>query len=145
MLLIRPVVVRRYLYGTFLIIQILCIHKFILLLISISLTFSSMLVTYFKSNSEMQFRRWENLKTNAVFLVVFHIQGITWYSWGKSLRLNISALLQTSLSEDARPKHVIMLGGSVAHSIPEHPKRENIFSVSSAYGDAFLFQVTPIL
>ena len=36
---------------------------------------------------------------------------------------------------------MIYIDGSIAQSVPEHPKRENIFSVSSAYGDAYLFQV----
>ena len=37
---------------------------------------------------------------------------------------------------------MIYIDGSIAQSVPEHPKRENIFSVSSAYGDAYLFQVS---
>lgn len=49
--------------------------------------------------------------------------------------------LKASLTEDALPKHMIYIDGSIAQSVPEHPKRENIFSVSSSYGDAYLFQV----
>ena len=33
-----------------------------------------------------------------------------------------------------------MIEGGIAQAVPEHPKRENIFSLSSAFGDAYLFQ-----
>jgi len=39
------------------------------------------------------------------------------------------------------PRHMIYIDGSIAQSVPEHPRRDNIFSISSAYGDAYLFQV----
>jgi len=39
------------------------------------------------------------------------------------------------------PRHIIYIDGSIAQSVPEHPRRDNIFSISSAYGDAYLFQV----
>ena len=31
--------------------------------------------------------------------------------------------------------------GGIAQAVPEHPKRENIFCLSTALGDAYLFQV----
>lgn len=34
-----------------------------------------------------------------------------------------------------------MIEGAIAQAVPEHPKRDNIFSVSTAFGDAYLFEV----
>ena len=31
--------------------------------------------------------------------------------------------------------------GSIVQSVPEHPKREHIFALSTAFGDAYLFEV----
>ena len=39
---------------------------------------------------------------------------------------------------------VAVLEGGIAQAVPEHPKRENIFSLSTACGDAYLFQVTAV-
>lgn len=33
-----------------------------------------------------------------------------------------------------------MIEGGVAQAVPEHPKRENIFALSTAFGDAYLFE-----
>ena len=37
--------------------------------------------------------------------------------------------------------HIAVIEGGIAQAVPEHPKRENIFSLSTAFGDAYLFQV----
>ena len=34
-----------------------------------------------------------------------------------------------------------VIEGAIAQAVPEHPKRDNIFSVSTAFGDAYLFEV----
>lgn len=34
-----------------------------------------------------------------------------------------------------------VIEGGIAQSVPEHPKREHIFALSTAFGDAYLFQV----
>jgi len=36
---------------------------------------------------------------------------------------------------------VSVIEGAIAQSLPEHPKKEFIFSLSTAFGDAYLFQV----
>lgn len=36
---------------------------------------------------------------------------------------------------------IAVVEGGLAQAVPEHPKRENIFSLSTAFGDAYLFQV----
>lgn len=41
---------------------------------------------------------------------------------------------------DTPPKHLIIVDGAIMQSIPEHPKREHIFCLSTAFGDAYLFQ-----
>ena len=37
---------------------------------------------------------------------------------------------------------VTVIEGGIAQAVPEHPKRDNIFSLSTAFGDAYLFQVS---
>ena len=44
-------------------------------------------------------------------------------------------------SVEATPRHLIIVDGSIMQSIPEHPKRDFIFCLSTAFGDAYLFQV----
>jgi hypothetical protein len=39
-----------------------------------------------------------------------------------------------------QPKHLILVDGCIVQPIPEHPKREHVFCLSSAVGDAYLFQ-----
>uniref|UniRef100_T1ITC4 T-lymphoma invasion and metastasis-inducing protein 1 n=1 Tax=Strigamia maritima TaxID=126957 RepID=T1ITC4_STRMM len=41
---------------------------------------------------------------------------------------------------DNTPKHLIIVDGAIMQPIPEHPKREYIFCLSTAFGDAYLFQ-----
>ena len=45
-------------------------------------------------------------------------------------------------SVEATPKHLIIVDGAVMQAIPEHPKRDYIFCLSTAFGDAYLFQVS---
>ncbi|KAL3882118.1 hypothetical protein ACJMK2_028489, partial [Sinanodonta woodiana] len=42
--------------------------------------------------------------------------------------------------EERVPKHILVIEGAIAQAVPEHPKRENIFSLSTAFGDAYLLQ-----
>ena len=44
-------------------------------------------------------------------------------------------------SVEATPKHLIIVDGAIMQAIPEHPKRDFIFCLSTAFGDAYLFQV----
>ncbi|PVD27952.1 hypothetical protein C0Q70_10528 [Pomacea canaliculata] len=47
---------------------------------------------------------------------------------------------ESALSQNTIPKHILVIEGGIAQAVPEHPKRENIFSLSTACGDAYLFQ-----
>lgn len=47
---------------------------------------------------------------------------------------------ESAITEDSAPRHVLVIEGGIAQAVPEHPKRENIFSLSTAFGDAYLFQ-----
>lgn len=38
------------------------------------------------------------------------------------------------------PRHLIMIDGAIAQPIPEHPKRDFVFCLSTTFGDAYLFQ-----
>ena len=48
-------------------------------------------------------------------------------------------------SVEATPRHLIIVDGSIMQAIPEHPKRDFIFCLSTAFGDAYLFQVRTVL
>ena len=52
---------------------------------------------------------------------------------------------QEGRSVEATPKHLIIVDGAIMQAIPEHPKRDFIFCLSTAFGDAYLFQVRPHL
>ncbi|GAB1600635.1 protein still life, isoform SIF type 1-like isoform X8 [Argonauta hians] len=47
---------------------------------------------------------------------------------------------ESAITEESAPRHVLVIEGGIAQAVPEHPKRENIFSLSTAFGDAYLFQ-----
>lgn len=49
---------------------------------------------------------------------------------------------QESRAMEAAPKHLIIVDGAIMQPIPEHPKRDYIFCLSTAFGDAYLFQVS---
>ena len=40
--------------------------------------------------------------------------------------------------------YIAVVESGIAQSLPEHPKRENIFAVSTTFGDAYLFQVCAV-
>ena len=37
-----------------------------------------------------------------------------------------------------------VIEGGIAQAVPEHPKREFIFALSTAFGDGYLFQVSTL-
>lgn len=41
---------------------------------------------------------------------------------------------------EKEPRHLIIIEGAIAQPIPEHPKRDHVFCLSTAFGDAYLFQ-----
>lgn len=43
---------------------------------------------------------------------------------------------------EREPRHLIIVEGAIAQPIPEHPKREHVFCLSTSFGDAYLFQAT---
>ncbi|XP_038076162.1 protein still life, isoform SIF type 1-like isoform X2 [Patiria miniata] len=47
---------------------------------------------------------------------------------------------KTAPDENIEPKHILVVEGGIAQAIPEHPKRDNIFCLSTAFGDAYLLQ-----
>ncbi|CAG5121636.1 unnamed protein product, partial [Candidula unifasciata] len=49
---------------------------------------------------------------------------------------------ESSVTENSIPKHILVIEGGISQAVPEHPKRENIFSLSTACGDAYLFQAS---
>ncbi|XP_051174305.1 protein still life, isoform SIF type 1 isoform X2 [Leptopilina boulardi] len=45
-----------------------------------------------------------------------------------------------SRAVETAPKHLIIVDGAIMQPIPEHPDRDYIFCLSTAFGDAYLFQ-----
>lgn len=41
---------------------------------------------------------------------------------------------------ESKPRHLIIVDAAIMQPIPEHPKRDFIFCLSTAFGDAYLFQ-----
>ena len=54
--------------------------------------------------------------------------------------LELMFFLKQGRSVEATPKHLIIVDGAILQPIPEHPKRDFIFCLSTAFGDAYLFQ-----
>ncbi|XP_061171231.1 protein still life, isoform SIF type 1-like isoform X4 [Saccostrea echinata] len=52
---------------------------------------------------------------------------------------------ETAITEDSIPRHILVIESAIAQAVPEHPKRDNIFSVSTAFGDAYLFEATSLM
>ncbi|XP_053469750.1 rho guanine nucleotide exchange factor TIAM2 [Ictalurus furcatus] len=42
--------------------------------------------------------------------------------------------------QEMSPRYVLLAEDSIVQAVPEHPKKENVFCLSNAYGDVYLFQ-----
>ena len=40
------------------------------------------------------------------------------------------------------PSYALLAEDGIVQAVPEHPKKENVFCLSNAYGDVYLFQVS---
>ncbi|CAG5118110.1 unnamed protein product, partial [Candidula unifasciata] len=49
---------------------------------------------------------------------------------------------ESTVTAHTVPRHILVIEGAISQAVPEHPKRENIFSLSTACGDAYLFQAS---
>jgi T-lymphoma invasion and metastasis-inducing protein 1 len=49
-------------------------------------------------------------------------------------------LTEDSIAPEQRPKHLLVVDGALVQPIPEHPKRDFVFCLSTVLGDAYLFQ-----
>ncbi|XP_070568887.1 rho guanine nucleotide exchange factor TIAM1-like isoform X3 [Ptychodera flava] len=47
---------------------------------------------------------------------------------------------KTTVDETSQPRHRLVVESSISQALPEHPKRDNIFCLSTSLGDAYLFQ-----
>ncbi|KAL2081987.1 hypothetical protein ACEWY4_021805 [Coilia grayii] len=47
---------------------------------------------------------------------------------------------KTSSEQDLSPCYALLAEDSIVQAVPEHPKKENVFCLSNAYGDVYLFQ-----
>uniref|UniRef100_UPI0037E74F56 rho guanine nucleotide exchange factor TIAM2-like n=1 Tax=Semicossyphus pulcher TaxID=241346 RepID=UPI0037E74F56 len=47
-----------------------------------------------------------------------------------------------SPEQDLSPRYALLAEDSIVQSIPEHPKKENVFCLSNSYGDVYLFQAS---
>ncbi|TSP57642.1 T-lymphoma invasion and metastasis-inducing protein 2 [Bagarius yarrelli] len=44
--------------------------------------------------------------------------------------------------QEMSPRYVLLAEDSIVQAVPEHPKRENVFCLSNAYGEVYLFQAS---
>ncbi|KAL0969264.1 hypothetical protein UPYG_G00224700 [Umbra pygmaea] len=47
-----------------------------------------------------------------------------------------------SPEQELSPRYALFTEDSVVQAVPEHPKKENVFCLSNAYGDVYLFQAS---
>ncbi|MEE6475363.1 hypothetical protein FKM82_010726, partial [Ascaphus truei] len=47
-----------------------------------------------------------------------------------------------SMEQSTSPRYALFAEDSIVQSIPEHPKKENVFCLSNSFGDVYLFQAT---
>ncbi|XP_028293039.1 T-lymphoma invasion and metastasis-inducing protein 2 isoform X2 [Gouania willdenowi] len=47
-----------------------------------------------------------------------------------------------SLEQELLPCYALLAEDSIVQSVPEHPKKENVFCLSNSYGDVYLFQAS---
>lgn len=48
------------------------------------------------------------------------------------------------MEQSSAPRYALFAEDSIVQSVPEHPKKENVFCLSNSFGDVYLFQVTII-
>lgn len=48
-----------------------------------------------------------------------------------------------SPEQETSPCYALLAEDGIVQAVPEHPKKENVFCLSNAYGDVHLFQVGP--
>lgn len=46
-----------------------------------------------------------------------------------------------SPEQETLPSYALLAEDGIVQAVPEHPKKENVFCLSNAYGDVYLFQV----
>lgn len=51
---------------------------------------------------------------------------------------------RTSSSAELTPKHLIFVDSCLVQQVPEHPRRDNVFCLSTSLGDAYLFDATSL-
>ncbi|XP_051500762.1 rho guanine nucleotide exchange factor TIAM2-like isoform X2 [Myxocyprinus asiaticus] len=47
---------------------------------------------------------------------------------------------KTFPEQECTPRYAVLAEDSIVQAVPEHPKKENVFCLSNAYGDVYLFQ-----
>ncbi|XP_077342366.1 rho guanine nucleotide exchange factor TIAM2 isoform X2 [Lithobates pipiens] len=47
-----------------------------------------------------------------------------------------------SMEQNTSPRYALFAEDSIVQSVPEHPKKENVFCLSNSFGDVYLFQAT---
>ena len=51
---------------------------------------------------------------------------------------------QSSSTTELTPKHLIFVESCLVQAVPEHPRRDNVFCLSTSFGDAYLFDATSL-
>lgn len=61
----------------------------------------------------------------------------------QSRSASVAGLSSSGLGE-LNPKHLIFVDSCLVQPVPEHPRRDNVFCLSTSFGDAYLFDATSL-
>uniref|UniRef100_A0A1I8F6L3 PH domain-containing protein n=1 Tax=Macrostomum lignano TaxID=282301 RepID=A0A1I8F6L3_9PLAT len=67
----------------------------------------------------------------------------TWRQYWVCLKGSVLLFYKSCEQEPAEKpvaRHSLIIEGCIVQALPEHPKREYVFSLSTAFGDAFMLQ-----
>lgn len=62
----------------------------------------------------------------------------------EQLETEVMSRAHSSTGGELTPKHLIFVEGCLVQPIPEHPHKDNVFCLSTSFGDAYLFDATSL-
>ena len=107
---------------------------------SINIFFFFLFLFFLFSNSFLSVKKWLLRKKHQIELARKRGWKGYWVCLKGTTLLFYPCDSREGRSVEAAPKHLIIVDGAIMQPIPEHPKRDYIFCLSTAFGDAYLFQ-----